>query len=198
MKKIIISGSPGTGKTTVSERISDSLGNSEVLSLNDIVLKKQYTIHYDKSRDTHVADFERLIPYITKKIQQFQKKNLEIVIIEGHFADIIPNKFIDCVIILRCHPDTLKERLTGRSYSKNKIYENIQAEILGNCTNYFIEKNLDKPIYEFDTSDKSAEESMQIIVKMIKGKINKDKYKVGKINWMEDLSNEDRLMEFFE
>ncbi|MFW6310764.1 MAG: adenylate kinase family protein [Promethearchaeia archaeon] len=198
MKKLIISGSPGTGKTTISEEISNFLKNTKTLSLNEIVLEENFTISYDKVRDTQVADFERLLPFIIEEINNLEEKDLKFLIIEGHFTDIIPAQFIDYIIILRCHPDVLKERLEERSYSKNKIYENLQAEILGNCTNFFFQKDLSKPIYELDTTTRTAEESAKIIIKIIKNQIDTKKFQVGKINWMEDLSKENRLIEFFE
>ncbi|MFO8019323.1 MAG: adenylate kinase family protein [Promethearchaeia archaeon] len=198
MKKLIISGSPGTGKTTISKYISDILKNTHLLSLNDIVIKKKFTLSYDKDRDTHVADFEKLLPYVNKKIKNLEKRSFKYLIIEGHFADIIPSKFIDYIFILRCHPDILKERLNEREYSEKKIYENLQAEILGNCTNFLLEKELNKPIYELDTTTKSPKDSAKIIIRIIKNQIDTKKYKVGKINWMEDLSKENRLIEFFE
>jgi adenylate kinase len=197
MKTIIITGSPGTGKTTLSKIIAKKI-NAELISLNELVISKNFIENYDKERDTYVADFAKLKKFVLTQIEKAKKQHIENIIIEGHFADIIPNKYIEKVIILRTHPDILKERLKKRGYKENKIKENIQAEILGNCTNYILQKELTCPIYELDTSITSISQTSKLIIKMIKNKNISDSYDVGNLDWLEQLSSKDRLNEFFD
>ncbi|TFF86011.1 MAG: hypothetical protein EU518_00110 [Promethearchaeota archaeon] len=196
MEIIIITGTPGCGKTTITQEISQ-LEKSEYISLNELVVSKRFYEKYDKKRDTYIADFDKMIPYIIKVIEQAKKKKLKYFFIEGHFADIIPKKFIDLVIILRCHPDVLRKRLEKRDYKESKIRENLQAEILGNSTNYILEKDLKCPIYEINTSNKSID----LIIKIISDIINNEKpnlKSVGNIDWLCELSKKNRLNEFFD
>jgi len=196
MKLVIITGTPGCGKSTLTKKISERM-DSIYISINKLVHSKRFIKDYDKKRDTYIADHDKLIPYLIDLIEKVKDSKDNYFFIEGHFADIIPNRFIDLVIILRCHPDILKRRLKKRNYKESKIRENIQAEILGNSTNYILEKNLDCPIYEIDTGAKTIKECQKIIEKIIKNREIKN-YKVGKIDWLCELSKKNRLNEFFD
>ena len=45
-------------------------------------------------------------------------------------CDIFPEEHIDLVVVLRCETSLLYDRLTERNYSKSKLDENIDAEIM--------------------------------------------------------------------
>jgi adenylate kinase len=104
---------------------------------------------------------------------------------------------MDFIIILRCHPDELFIRLKKRDYKKKKIIENIQSEILGSCVNYFIEKNVNLPLYEIDTTNSDLGNIRMKILDIINKNENISNYYIGKIDWLESLSNQNRLDEFF-
>lgn len=198
MKIIIISGTPGTGKTSVSRKISEMV-DANLISLNELAISENFTLEYDKERDTNIVDFDKLIPYVANHIDVLkkQKQKQKYLIIEGHFSDIIPNKFIDYSFVLRCDPEYLYNRLKERNYNKKKIIENIQAEILGNCANYLIQKQLKSPIYEIDTTHLTIDSVAIIIMDIIVNNKNGEKFVIGKIDWLEKLASENRLSEFF-
>ncbi|TFG00490.1 MAG: AAA family ATPase [Promethearchaeota archaeon] len=197
MKIIIISGTPGCGKTSVSKKISEKI-KAEIISLNELTVSENFTLKYDKKRETHVVDLSKLIPYVENLIELYNKGNTEFLIIEGHFSDAIPEKYIDYVIILRCNPDELYKRLEKRGYKIKKIRENIQAEILGNCTNFFIQKQIKSPMYEIDTSNLTIDSIVKIIIDLTVKTINVENFLPGKIDWLEILSQNDRINEFFD
>lgn len=197
MKIIVLSGTPGTGKTTVSKKISEII-DAEIISLNELVISKKLTLGYDKKRETYIVDFEKLSPYLLKKIEKLKKKSVNLLIIEGHFSDIVPNGIIDLAIILRCKPNILYKRLEKRGYKVNKIIENIQAEILGNCANFFIQKKINIPIFEIDTSFLDVENLSQIILELINNGKKLEKYVIGKIDWLEELSETNQLKKYFD
>ena len=196
MKIIIISGTPGTGKTSVSRKISEMV-DANTISLNELAISENFTLEYDKKRDTYIVDFEKLKPYIANHIDVLKKQKQKYLIIEGHFSDIIPNKFIDYSFVLRCDPEYLYNRLKERDYNKKKIIENIQAEILGNCANYLIQKQLKSPIYEIDTTNLTIDSVAIIIMDITVNNINRERFLIGKIDWLEKLAGENRLSEFF-
>ncbi|MFX0003676.1 MAG: adenylate kinase family protein [Candidatus Hodarchaeota archaeon] len=197
MKNIIISGTPGCGKTSVAKEISNIL-QAKMLSLNDLVISDQFSFQYDEERKTYVVDFEIFLPYVLKIIEKIKQANPPFLIIESHFSDIIPETFIDYVFILRCDPDELYKRLKKKNYTSKKIIENIQAEILGNCVNYFIEKQTKFPLFEINTSNLSINTIAKIIVDIVLGKKDGKNYFIGKIDWLEKLFQENRLEEFFD
>jgi len=197
MKIIIISGTPGCGKTSISKIISEKI-NAKTISLNELAVSEKLTLKYDKKRETHVVDFNKLIPHVENLIKLYNKENTEFLLIEGHFSDAIPDKYIDYVIILRCNPDELYKRLEKRGYKIEKIRENVQAEILGNCTNFFIQKQIKSPTYEIDTTNLTIDSIAKIIIELIVRNINVENYILGKIDWLEILSQNDRIHEFFD
>lgn len=192
MKIVVISGTPGCGKTSVSKKISEKIG-ANVISLNELAIAEDLTLKFDKKRNTHVIDVDRLVPHVINLIEEFKKNNLEFLIIESHFSDIIPEKYIDYAIVLRCDPDLLYQRLEARGYKKEKIIENVQAEILGECTNFFVEMQTKVPLFEIDSSNLSVDDVANIIINIIVKNKDKEKFQAGKIDWLEKLAQDDSL-----
>ncbi|MFX0038440.1 MAG: adenylate kinase family protein [Promethearchaeota archaeon] len=197
MKNIIISGTPGCGKTSVVKEMTNLL-QAKIISLNELAISDKFSFEYDEERKTHIVDFEIFLPYIIKKINKIEQSDTPFLIIESHFSDIIPEKYVDYAFILRCDPDELYERLKQKNYSSKKIIENIQSEILGNCANYFIQKKIKSPLFEIDTTNRSINSIAKIIVDIILGNKDGNKYIIGKIDWLEKLFQENRLEEFFD
>ncbi len=120
------------------------------------------------------------------------------LVIESHFSDIVPNKYIDCAFVLRCEPHILYERLKNRGYKEEKIRENVQAEILASCTSYFIQKKFKGPLLEIDTSHENSDHIAKVIIDIIEYNKDVEKYKFGKIDWLEKLFQEDNISDFFD
>ena len=197
MKIIIISGTPGCGKTSVTKVLS-KLIDAKIIYLNELAVSEDFSFEYDKARKTYIVDFKIFLPYIVNKIKIIKINDPKFLIIEGHFSDIIPKKYIDYVFILRCDPDELAKRLKKKNYDMNKITENVQAEILGNCVNYIVQKKIKKPIYEINTTNINIESVAKTINDIIFEKIDAENYYLGKIDWLEKLFQEDRLVGFFD
>jgi len=168
--KIAISGTPCTGKTEVSKLLSKKF-NYKLIQVNELAEKLNAFTGYDKKRQCKILDMDKLEKEINKI-----KYN---VVIEGHTSHLFP---VDVVIILRCSPEILKKRLEKRYPSNSsKVQENLEAEILGVITSEAVMNN--KKIYEVDTSDKSVKESVDDILKVLRGKTQE--FKIGKIDWLE-------------
>jgi adenylate kinase len=163
-----------------------------------LAVSDDFSFEYDKERKTYIVDFKIFLPYILKKIKTLQKKDNKFLIVESHFSDIIPNKLIDYIFVLRCDPDELAKRLKIKNFNLNKITENVQSEILGNCVNYFVQKKTKKPIFEIDTSNLNIESVAKTLNDIIFEKIDVKNYYFGKIDWLAKLFEEDRLEEFFD
>ena len=196
MKLVIISGTPGTGKTTVSNKISEMI-DATIITLNELAISEGLIHNFDKKRDTNVVDIDRLVSHVLKKVEELKENGKQLLIIESHFSDIVPNAMINYAIVLRCEPSELSDRLEKRNYRKEKIAENLQAEILGNCANYLVKKDLEIPLLEIDTTLLKVEAVARIILDIIQDNINIEKYQIGKVDWLEKLFQENRLDDFF-
>lgn len=197
MQILIVSGTPGTGKTTISKNISNYI-KAKVISLNELAISENLIVKYDAKRETSVINNKKLISFLIELIEDYKKEDLEFLIIESHFSDIVPEHYINFVIILRCDPDELYNRLKRRGYKREKIRENVQSEILGNCVNYFMNKPLNIPILEIDTTNVSIESITKTIVDILRKKIDIDDFYAGKVDWLEKLFQENRLQAFFD
>ncbi len=174
---IAISGTPGTGKSAVGTLLSQQL-DLELIEIGQII--KDFELHQgmDPQRETLIADIDRLQEYLNRLLGSQQKE----LIITGHFSDIVPDKFLKVLIVLRCHPLTLLERLHKREWASEKILENIQAEILGECTSQALANHSYQKIFEINTTTLSTQQVAKIITDILneKGK----QHNVGKISWL--------------
>jgi adenylate kinase len=161
---LIISGSPGTGKTSLAKYLFD-IFKIPYISLGDYAIQNNLIIEEDEERDTKVIDENGLIGSI---ILELEKSSSELMTIEGHYADIMPDERIKYAVLLRTNPFELEKRLQKRNYSTNKINENVQAEILSDCGSYLSEKQLDGKILEYDTSEMKIEEIANELARLLK------------------------------
>jgi len=174
---ISLTGTPGTGKTSVSEILKEN--GFKVIDLNKLAKEKNYIIGKDRKRNSNIVDLN--------KINKFFKnlKNDTNIIVDGHLSHFIKN--VDKVIILRCNPKKLKENLKKKQWKDRKIIENIEAEILDIILSETIEIHKIENLIEIDTTDLSIDKVAKIIINLINNNFkNIKKYKIGKIDWSED------------
>jgi len=159
--KIVITGSVGTGKTTIAKLLAERL-KMKVIHVSDFVKKKHI---YSK-----IVDGELIV-----KMNELKKElnKLNNVILESHL--LCEFKLSDAiVIVLRCRPEILEERLKKRAYSEDKIRENLEAEALDYCSIKAVENYGDSRVYEIDVSNLSPESAVEEILKILSGKRKSD------------------------
>jgi adenylate kinase len=114
--KTALTGTPGTGKTTISKMLRDGYG-LEVMDLNEVIRAHGYYNGWDENRHCLIVDIEAL------RAHPFSDG----LVLEGHLSHHLP---VDRVIVLRTDPAVLRARLQKKGFSENKIRENVEAEIL--------------------------------------------------------------------
>ncbi len=187
---VVLSGTPGTGKTTLARTLSGMMGVKWV-GLSDLVRDKGLFLGVDAERGSLIADVERLIP----KLGQLAEEAGGRLIVEGHYAEVTPREWVEKAIVLRTHPGELWRRLAERGWSEGKIRENVQAEILGVCAYNAVEAYGWEIVYEIDTSSKPPSESVREALEIVSR--GGEKYRVGRINWLRQLEKEGKLEEYF-
>ncbi len=166
---VALTGTPGTGKTSVARILEKTF---KVVYLKNF---KDARIGYDKDRDSYIMDLEK----IKKEIDNIDQEGT--VIIEGHFAHEMN---VDMVIVLRCHPDVLKKRLSQRDYKDEKIMENLEAEAMSLITSEAILIHGKDKVFEIDTTDRRPEECADLVMHIIK---TGDKRFAPRINYSEEI-----------
>lgn len=166
--KIALTGTPGTGKSTVAILVN---AGYRVIHVNDLI-KEGYNIGADEERGgALIADIDRLSDYVDKLEGD--------VILEGHVAHLLP---VDMIIVFRASPKVLKERLKGRGWNDSKIRENIEAEALDVILVESV--SLSNNVYEIDTTNMTPMEVKEAVLEIIKGT---DKYSAGSIDFSEEV-----------
>lgn len=187
---IAISGTPGVGKTVTGILLAEKLG-FEILELSQLVERENLYSYHDEERATLVADMEALKKLLSKVLSNAERTYLVI----GHFAEIVPIEFLKFLVILRCHPQILSDRLKKREWAHAKILENVQAEILGECTSQALCTHPIEKIFEIDVSKHTKEEVVDCIERILSG-YGKE-FQPGKISWLQTLNAQilHRIME---
>ena len=135
MKVICVTGTPATGKTSVAKKLSGRCG-FQYFDVNKAISKNQLAEGYDKKRKTRVVDTQKLNRFLIECINQLKtNKRIKGLVIDSHFSHYMPKKYVNLVIVTKCDINELNKRLKKRKYSKNKIRENLQAEIFDVCRN---------------------------------------------------------------
>src|SRR3989339_1878438 len=124
---ICISGSVGTGKTTIAKSLAQKL-KFKCVDINMLIKKNKIYSGYNKKLETYEVDVKKLNKFLVLYIKG--KDNL---ILDSHLSHYLNKKFIDYCIICKCDLKELKKRLEKRKYSKEKIRENLDAEIFDIC-----------------------------------------------------------------
>ena len=166
--KIAITGTPGTGKSTVGEILSKRLG-IPLYNLSELIKEKGLYTEFDEKRDAYVVDVDKLREFF---------KGKENFIAEGLVAHYIP---ADLIVVLRARPEVIVERLKPRGYSEEKLKENAEAERLAVIATEVFESNSNWKIAHIDTTNRTPEEVAELIERALKGEEVFDE-----VDWLED------------
>ena len=169
-----VSGTPGTGKSTLAGALRRK--GYQVIDVGDFARERGVVSGRDVRRRSVEVD--------VKKLDLALKKELPpgTVFLVGHLSHLLT---VDLIVVLRCNPSVLRERLKKRRWSDRKIRENLEAEA---CDVILIEAlEQSKEVFEIDTTDRSPEAVAASVDDILAGK--REKYAFGNIDWsMEVLS----------
>ncbi|MFB6283895.1 MAG: adenylate kinase family protein [Halobacteria archaeon] len=144
--KVVLTGTPGTGKSTVAPDMADELDLTPI-EVGEYARNHGYVTRYDQERDTREIDLDGLSKDLKEK---------EDVLFVGHTAQYLE---ADHAVVLRCAPPELRKRLSDRGYGEEKVEENVDSEVLDVVTAETM--NLQNRVYEIDTTDLSPEDVVE-------------------------------------
>jgi len=188
-KIIIISGTPGVGKTSVASLLASKL-NATLIDLGELVKKENLILGTDKTRGTLIADMRRVSERVKKIIAQTDGD----IVVDGHYAvDVVPAKKVARVFVLRRYPEELKHVMESRGWGGLKVSENLACEVLDVCLYDAVKAVGEGKVCEIDATGKSVEAVVEEILQVLSGR---RKCWVGVVDWLGRLEREGRLNEF--
>ncbi|ABM80342.1 adenylate kinase family protein [Hyperthermus butylicus] len=158
---LVIAGTPGAGKSVLGSRLARLL-KLRFTTISWLVLYNGLWVEYDAQRRSFVIDYEGLLKLLT---------GLRGYIVETHWLEPfeeLGREHVEFIVVVRCNPLILLERLKRRGWPARKIIENVEAELVGVIASE-ARSLLDKgiPVFEVVTSnttpDKLALEVLEAI-----------------------------------
>ncbi|WP_232688555.1 adenylate kinase family protein [Halobacterium zhouii] len=140
--RVTVTGTPGTGKTTATERVETDL---DVVHLNQLIEDERLYTEVDEERDSKVADLEAIRERLDGQ---------DDILVESHLAHLLD---VDRVVVLRCAPADLEARLTERGEPERKAGENAESEALDVILGEAVQVHGESAVYEIDTTDRDPD-----------------------------------------
>jgi adenylate kinase len=181
---ILITGTPGVGKSIIGTKLAKHLDCRDV-DISTLVKTKKLYDRVDKKRGTLVANQRRLKASINMIIRS--RKNRPLVISTHYLGSYLPTKQVRYCFVLRLNPEKLRQRLVSRKWSRPKVSENVEAELIGVCLSEAVVQLGRTRVHEIDTTGKSLTRALREITDLVDGK-KQFTGNAGSIDWLRTYS----------
>jgi len=176
---VALTGTPGTGKTTVAIRLRTK--GYTVVDVNALAIREGFVAGVDTKRRCKLIDIKKINAYVQKQFNQ-----TDLLFFEGHTAHLL--KAMDKVIILRCHPSVLQGHLVKKKWGPEKIHENLEAELLDIILCEAVALHPKRNIFEIDTTKRTPAGVTRCVLVIVKNKFRPiQQYRIGQIDWSEEI-----------
>ncbi len=171
MTTVALSGTPGTGKTTISNLVADRLG-IDVVHLNDAIREAGLFSERDVERDSLVADLDAVEAWLDDYRASALPGDSDGdagLLVESHLAHLLD---ADRVVVLRCHPEALKPRLRDRGEPEASVAENAESEALDQILAAAVDRHGGDAVWEIDTTDRAPEAVADDVAAAVEGSVD--------------------------
>jgi adenylate kinase len=126
---ILITGTPGTGKTSTASMIGERVEFLRHVNVGELIKEHKCYEGRDQELDTNILDEDKLLDLLEGLLDKAAEEG-EGVVIDFHVPVIFPERWFDLVLVLRTKTELLFDRLMARGYNDKKRDENMEAEIM--------------------------------------------------------------------
>ncbi len=126
VKCIVVTGTPGCGKTRTAKVLAQKLGWTYIDGKRIVA---GLPSRYDTKRRCHAVDEDAFADAARRRIVELGGH----AVVDSHLSHFIDPAICRVCIVVTCPLDVLFGRLRRRGYPKAKIEENMQCEIMEVC-----------------------------------------------------------------
>ncbi len=174
---IAVTGTPGTGKTAVAQELA-ALLDYDYVDVNAFADRDEVATDEDVERGATAVDIESLVDALVADID-------DDAVLDGHLAHHVP---ADLTVVLRCAPETLRERLREKGWGEEKIRENVEAEALDLILQEAVAAR--EAVAEIDTTGSEPVRVAETIKEMADGV--PEEHRPGMVDWSDALGGNSR------
>mmetsp|Transcript_28358 Transcript_28358/g.84906 ORF Transcript_28358/g.84906 Transcript_28358/m.84906 type:complete len:196 (-) Transcript_28358:68-655(-) len=120
---ILVTGTPGVGKTRAAEAIAARLGLERV-GVSELAASLGAHEEWDEERKCHVLDEDAVLDAMEPRLGAGG------CVVDYHACELFPERWFDLVLVLRARTEVLYDRLQARGYGEAKLRENMECEIM--------------------------------------------------------------------
>ena len=165
--RIIVTGTPGTGKTQAARGLARRLG-IPLVDVNGLIREKRlWHGHEGGSRLVQ-------LPALRRELLRVRGD----AVFDSHLLCDLSMP-ADVVFVLRTDPVALRRRLSKRPYSAKKIRENVEAEALDYCTIRARQNYPPAAIIEVDTTGKRVSATVSEMLRLL----HRGEPRIGIVDW---------------
>jgi adenylate kinase len=190
---ILITGTPGVGKTTVSKQLAKEL-EALYINLTELAQTNNLVLGEDKERKTTIINEKKMRQKISEILSTADKS---VIIIDGHYAAaVVPKRYVTKTFVLRRNPVELHTLMQKSGFFGAKLWENLASEILDSSLIEAVREQGEHKVCELDITSKTP----TIVSSEIRTILSEHREcPLGQVDWLGTLENKgilDKYLKF--
>ncbi|XP_070541811.1 adenylate kinase isoenzyme 6-like [Ptychodera flava] len=143
---ILVTGTPGTGKSTLCQETAQRLG-MQYINVGDLAKEKELYEGWDEEYQCPILDEDRIIDELEDVVREGN------CVLDYHSCEFFPERWFDLIFVLRTDNTILYNRLEARGYTGRKLQDNIQCEIFQTILEEARNSYLPSIVYELSSNE---------------------------------------------
>lgn len=148
-----------------------------LVNLARMVKKERLYTRFDRKVGSYVLDEAK----IRRRLETISKPPKKTVIAYHTVGKFLPKNLVRCALVLRLDPSILYKRLRARGWTRQKIWENTEAEIIDISLQESLHLLGRRRVNEIDTTGKSV---LQVYKEARIALSKPGTGRIGQVNWL--------------